>query len=129
MFDSVRPHGRQPTRVPRPWVSPGKNTGVGFHFLLQCTKVKSQSEVAQSCATLSNPMDCSLQGFSIHGIFQARVLEWGTIAFSNLMYIINNNFNRNPSLAILQNNSIHPDCILTEREFKTKNTEGLQWAR
>ena len=78
----MRPHGRQPTRVPRPWVSPGKNTGVGFHFLLQCTKVKSQSEVAQSCATLSNPMDCSLQGFSIHGIFQARVLEWGTIAFS-----------------------------------------------
>ena len=62
--------------------SPGKNTGVGCHFLLQCMKVKSQSEVAQSCLTLSCPMDCSLPGSSIHGIFQARVLEWGAIAFS-----------------------------------------------
>ena len=74
----------QPTRLPRPWDSPGKNTGVGCHFLLQCMKVKSESEVAQMCPTLSNPMDCSLPGSSIHGIFQARVLEWGTIAFSAL---------------------------------------------
>ena len=66
----------------RPWDSPGKNTGVGCHFLLQCMKVKSEREVAQSCATLSDPMDCSLPDFSIHGIFQARVLEWGAIAFS-----------------------------------------------
>ena len=66
-----------------PWDSPGKNTGVGCHFLLQCTKMKSESEVAQSCPTLSDPMDCSLPGSSIHGIFQARVLEWGAIAFSN----------------------------------------------
>ena len=80
--DSVRPHRQQPTRLPHPWDSPGKNTGVGCHFLLQCTKVKSQSEVAQLCPTLSDPMDCSLPGFSIHGIFQARVLEWGVIAFS-----------------------------------------------
>ena len=65
-----------------PWDSPGKNTGVGCHFLLQCMKVKSESEVAQSCLTLQNPMDCSLPGSSIHGIFQARVLEWGAIAFS-----------------------------------------------
>ena len=65
----------QPTRLPRPWDSPGKNTGVGCHFLLQCMKVKSESEVAQSCPTLSNPMDCSPPGSSIHGIFQARVLE------------------------------------------------------
>jgi len=65
------------TRLPCPWDSPGKNTGVGCHFLLQCIKVKSESEVAQSCPTLSNPMDCSLPGSSIHGIFQARVLEWG----------------------------------------------------
>ena len=72
----------QPTRLPRPWDSPGKNTGVGCHFLLQCRKVKSESEVAQSCLTLSNPMDCSLPGSSVHGIFQARVLEWGAIAFS-----------------------------------------------
>ena len=78
----MRPHRRQPTRVPRPWDSPGKNTGVGCHFLLRCMKVKSESEVAQSCPTLSDPMDCSPPGSSVHGIFQARVLEWGAIAFS-----------------------------------------------
>ena len=82
--DSVRPHRRQPTRLPRPWVSPGKNTGVGCHFLLQCMKVKSESEITQSCPTLSDPLDCSLPGSSVHGIFQARVLQWGAIAFSNL---------------------------------------------
>ena len=128
--DSVRPHRRQPTRLPHPWDSPGrtlecvaisfsnarkwkvrvkslshvrlfatpwtadyqafphpwdspgKNTGVGCHFLLQCMKVESESEVAQSCPTLRNPMDCSPPGPSVHGIFQARVLEWGAIAFS-----------------------------------------------
>ena len=80
--NSVRPHRRQPTRLPRPWDSPGKNTGVGCHFLLQCMTVKSESEVAQSCPTLSDPVDCSPPGSSIHGIFQARVLEWGAIAFS-----------------------------------------------
>ena len=79
MSDSVRPHGRQPTRLPRPWDSPGKNTGVGCHFPLQCMKVKSEREVAQSCLTLSDPMDCSLPGSSVHGIFQATVLEWGAI--------------------------------------------------
>ena len=63
---------------------PGKNTGVGCHFLLQCMKGKSESEVAQSCPTLSDRMDCSLPGSSVHGIFQARVLEWGAIAFSEL---------------------------------------------
>ena len=72
----MRPHRRQPARHPCPWDSPGKNTGVG------CVKVKSESEVAQSYPTLSDPMDCSLPGSSIHGIFQARVLEWGAIAFS-----------------------------------------------
>ena len=77
--DSVRPHRWQPTRLRRPWDSPGKNTGVGCHFLLQCIKVKSESEVAQTCLTLSDPMDCSLPGSSIYGIFQARVLEWGAI--------------------------------------------------
>jgi len=70
-------------QAPRPWDSPGKNTGVGCHFLLQCIKVKSESEVAQSCLTLSDPMDCSTPGSSIHGIFQARVLEWVAISFSN----------------------------------------------
>ena len=79
---TLRPRRRQPTRLPCPWDSPGKNTGVGCHFLLQCMKVKSESEVAQLCPTLSDPMDCSPPGSSIHGIFQARVLEWGAIAFS-----------------------------------------------
>ena len=82
MSDSVRPHRRQPTRLPRPWDSPGNNTGVGCHFLLQCMKVKSESEVAQSCLTPRDPMDCSPPGSAIHGIFQARGLEWGAIAFS-----------------------------------------------
>ena len=79
MSDSVRPHRRQPARLPRPWDSPGKNTGDGYHFLLQCMKVKSQSEVAQSCPTLSDPMDCSPPGSSVHGTFQARALEWGAL--------------------------------------------------
>ena len=80
--DSVQPQRRQPTRLPRPWDSPGKNTGVGCHFLLQSMKVKSESEVAQSRSTLCDPMDCSLPGSSVHGIWQARVLEWVAIAFS-----------------------------------------------
>ena len=78
----MQPHRQQPTRLPRPWDSPGKNTGVGCHFLLQCMKVKSESEEAQSCPTLSDPMDCSPPGSSVRGIFQARVPEWGAIAFS-----------------------------------------------
>ena len=94
MSDSVRPHRQQPTRLPRPWDSPGKNTGVDCHFLLQRVKVKSEREVTQSCSTLPDPMDCSLPGSSTHGIFQARVLEWGAIAFSsikleNLKYLEN----------------------------------------
>ena len=72
------------TRLPGPCDSPGKNTGVGCHFLLQRMKVKS--EVALSCPTLSDPMDCSLPGSSVHGILQARVLEWGAIAFSRQEY-------------------------------------------
>ena len=73
MSDSLWPH---------PWDSPGNKTGVGCHFLLQCIKVKSEIEVAQSCLTLSDPMDCSPPGSSVHGIFQVRVLEWSAIAFS-----------------------------------------------
>ena len=79
LCDPIR---RQPTRLPCPWDSPGKNIGVGCHFLLQCMKVKSESEVAQSCLTLRDPMDCCLPGSSVHGVFQARVLEWVAIAFS-----------------------------------------------
>ena len=82
----------QETKLPtsvrsRPWDSLGKNTGVGCHFLLQCMKVKSESEVAQSCLTLSDPMDCSPPVSSVHGIFQARLLEWGAIAFSISVHI------------------------------------------
>ena len=80
------PMGLQPSRLVRPWDFPGKSTGVGCHFLLQCMKVKSESEVAQSCPTLSDPMDCSLPGSSIHGICQARVLEWGAITFSEYFF-------------------------------------------
>ena len=93
MSDSVRPCRQQPTRLPHPWDSPGKNTGVGCHFLLQCMKVKSESEVAQSCLTSSNPMDGSLPGSSIHGIFQAKVLGVGchcllrTISWSLLKFM------------------------------------------
>ena len=82
MSDSVRPHRRQPTRLRHPWDSPGKNTGMGCHFLLQCMKVKSESEVAQLYLTPRDPMDCNPPGSNAHGIFQARVLEWGAIAFS-----------------------------------------------
>ena len=94
--DSVRPHRQQPTRLPHPWDSPGKNTGVGCHFLLQCKKVKSESEVPQSCPTLSDPMDFSLPRASVHGIFQARVLEWGATAFSECcsQQYIKNSYNR-----------------------------------
>ena len=86
--DSVRPHRWQPIRLPHPWDSPGKNTGVGCHFLLQCMRVKSESEVAQSCPTPSKPMDCSPPGSSIHGICQAGVLEWGAIAYCHYITTI-----------------------------------------
>ena len=100
MSDSVRPHRWQPTRLLHPWDSPGKNTGVGCHFLLQCMKVKSEREVAQSCPTLSNPMDCSPPGSSVHGIFQARVLEWGAIAFSHVL-LVELKFSRTPKQKVI----------------------------
>ena len=82
----MRLHRRQPTtRLLCPWDSPGENTGVGCHFLLQFMKVKSESEVAQSCPTLRDPTDHSPPGSSVHGIFQARVLEWSAIAFSAII--------------------------------------------
>ena len=93
MSDSVRPQRWQPNRLLCPWDSPGKNTGVGCHFLLHCMKVESESEVAQSCPTLSDPMDCSLPGSSVHGVFQSRVLEWVVIAFSKRRHIFPQIFN------------------------------------
>ena len=99
--DSVRPHRWQPTRLLCPWDSPGKHTGVGCHFLLQCMKVKSESEVVQSCLTLHNPMDCSPPGPSVHGIFQARVLKWGAISFSIYVVYVITNYYSNSYLALL----------------------------
>ena len=103
----MRPHRWQSTRLRCPWDSPGKNTGVGCHFLLQCMKVKSESKVAQSCPTLSDPMECSLPGSSTHGIFQARGLEWSAIAFSNREM-------RNPQLSGIQENESESHSVLSD---------------
>ena len=105
MSDSVQAHRRQPTRLPHPWDSPSKNTGVGCHLLLQCMKVKSEGEVTQSCPTLRDPMDCSLPGSSVHRIFQVRVLEWGAIAFSCWLY--------RASLSLAAKNMINLILVLT----------------
>ena len=115
--DSVRPHRRKPTRLPRPWDSPGKNTGVGCHFLLQCMKVKSETEVAQSCPTLSDPMDRSPPGSSVHGIFQARVLEWGAIAFSMHMLLLTSYFPFHFLLYICQLSSLEGHKLHEDRDF------------
>ena len=135
MSDSVRPHRRQPTRPRRPWDSPGKNTGVGCHFFLQCMKVKSESEVARSCLTLSDLMDCSLPGSSVHGIFQARVLEWGAIAFSDVssISVIYSTY----SFLSTQRRSFQPVCYIGATTFmvasgdlqNTQESVGLQPAR
>ena len=119
MSDSMRPHRRQPTRLPRPWDSPGKNTGVGCHFLPQCMKVKSESEVPQSCPTLSDLMNCSLPGSSVHGIFQARVLEWGAIAFSTFCLWEPSNFYNYVSIN-------HVRKVLKRKTIRVKLMNWLQ---
>ena len=111
----MRPHKWQPTRLPHPWDSPGKNTGVRCHFLLQCMKVKSENEVPQSCPTPSNPMDCGLPGSSIHGIFQSRVLEWGAIAFSVLLTLM-----ATKRKARLRNNSMDMFCKIKLQHYFSK---------
>ena len=121
MSNSVHPHRRQPTRLLHPWDSLGKNTGVGGHFLLQCMKVKSQSEVAQSCPTLSDPMDCSLPGSSIHGIFQARVLEWSAIAFSTYIYYTFSKYKEDPIY-----NSYKSEKIPTYRLLLLSHFSGVR---
>ena len=80
--DSARPHRRQPTRLPRPWDSPGKNTGVGCHFLLQCMKVKSESEVAQLSDSATPWTAAHQAGSSVRGMSQATILEWVAVSFS-----------------------------------------------
>ena len=118
MSDSVRPHRQQPTRLPRPWDSPGKNPGVGCHFLLHCMKVKSESEVTQSCPTLSDPVDCSLPGSSVHGVFQTRVLEWGAIVSSDVRHRISHLQNLNKQ----RNKLINTENRLTD-------WEGVKWGK
>ena len=135
MPDSVWPQRRQPTGLPRPWDSPGKNTGVGCHLLLQCMKVKSESEVAQLCPTLNDPMDCGLPGSFIHGIFQARVLEWGAIAFSdkegwvpkNKCFLIVVVLRSPSSLYVSHGRPIHPrnEALRQGRDF----IWGASWLR
>ena len=128
MSDSVRPHRRQPIGLRHPWHSPGKNTGVGCHFPLQCMKVKIESEVAQLCPALCDPMDSRLPGSSVHGIFQARVLEWDAIAFSNnthrLLYISTNSYpERNSARYTIQ--SFIPLALLNPNFVPGT----VQWAR
>ena len=115
MSESVRPQSRQPTRLSRPWDSPGKNTGVGCHFLLQCMKVKSERQVAQLYPTLSDPMDCSLPGSSVHGIFQGRVLEWDAIAFPGTyvyLWLIH--------IDVWQKPTLHCKAIILQLKIKEK---------
>ena len=118
MSNSVRPHRQQPVRLPVPAILQAKNTGVGCHFLLQCMKVKSESEVAQSCLTLHDPLDCSLPGSSVHGIFQARVLEWGAIAFSGATFYLQYILMRYPAVLTTRCKTL----------LQSENTlEGLSW--
>ena len=122
MSDTVRPHRQQPTRLPRPWDSPGKDTGVGCHFLLQCMKVKSESEVAWSCLTLSDPMDYSPPGSSVHGIFQAKVLEWVAIAFSNTVQFSSVQFSHSVVSDPQRPHGLQPSRLLCPWDFPGKST-------
>ena len=125
MSDSVRPHRRKPTKLPRPWDSPGKNTGVGCHFLLQCMKVKSESEVAQSCPTLSDPMDCSLPGSSIPGVLQVRTLQWVAVAFSmtNLDSILKSRDITLPTKVRLVKATVFPVVMYGWKSWTVKRAE------
>ena len=127
MSDSVRPHRRQPTRLPGPWDSPGKNTGVGCHFLLQCMKVKSESEVAQSDPTLSDPMDCSLPGSSVHGIFQESLFITHSPSLLKLMAI---------KLVMLPNQLMFcrpllllPSVFPNIRAFSNESVPRIRWLK
>ena len=117
MSDSVRPHRRQPTRLLHPWDSPGKNSGVGCHFLFQRMKVKCESEVTQLCLTLRDPMDCSLPGSSVHGIFQARVLE--ELPFPSpemFIYLLDTILNSSMAeVRLIQNEAWHKDGCQSEK--------------
>ena len=126
IFDSLT-YGLQSSRLLCLWNSPGKNTGVGCHFLLQCMRVKSESEVTQSCPTLCDPTDCNLPGSSILGIFQARVLERGAIAFSESRYILSPFNQRKPRLIGLPktHQNKYPTYVCEPKEQCSSN--GQQW--
>ena len=128
MSDSVWPQRQQPTRFHRPRDSPGKNTGVGCHFLLQCMKVKSESEIAQSCPTPSDPMDCSPPGSSVHGSFQVGVLEWGAIAFSLMLLLLLSRFSRVwlCVMLLVQGNQVSLSTSLHQRLLVFHYTPQLQ---
>ena len=125
MSDSVRPHRRQPTSFPRPWSSPIKNAGVGCHFLLQCMKVKSESEVAQSYLTLHNPVDCSLPGSSIHGIFQAIELFPIELKFlwnhkrSYVTILRGKKKNKFGGITLFQSHRNQNSMVLPEKQIRT----------
>ena len=120
MSDSVRPHRQQPTRLPYPWDSQGKNTGAGCHFLLQCMKVKSESEVTQLCPTLSDSMDCSLPGSSIHGIFQAKVNFEGSNADPDIYVLM---WCESESLSVVSD-SLWPQRLQPARLLCPRNSPG-----
>ena len=129
--NSVWPHRWQPTRLPCPWDSPGKNTGVGCHFLLQCMKVKSESEVTQSYPILCDPMDCSLPGSSSHGIFQPRVLEWDAIILVNMIFSSCINSFKTGSCSVMSD-SLQPHVLYNPWNSPGQNTgvgslSLLQW--
>ena len=114
----------QPSRLLCPWDSPGKDTGVGCHFLLQCMKVKSESKVTQSCTTRSYPMDCSPPGFSVHGIFQARVLEWGAISFTLNVFKLSHSptvEQNDVTYSLIYNKMLNIWCGLLITVLKVKN--------
>ena len=113
MSDSVRPHRWQSTRLSHPWDSPGKNTGMGCYFLLKCMKVKSESEAAPLCPTPSDPRDCSLPGSSVHGIFQARVMEWVAISLHSPLVL---NFFRPVVLSLFVGCCIYKECAICVRQ-------------
>ena len=121
MSDSVRPHRQQPTRLRHPWDSPGKNTGVGCHFLLQCMKVKSESEVAQSCLILRDPMDCSLPGSSVHGF--SREQYWNGLPFPSPMHESEKGKqSRSVVSDSLQSHGLQPTRLLRPWDFPGKST-------
>ena len=126
MSYSMRPHRRQPTRLRCPWDSPGKNTGVGCHFLLQCMKVKSESEVAEFCPTLSDPMDCGPPGSSIHGIFPGKSTGVGCHCLLRSISIVRSNKYRSAVLSVSKI-MVFYQLQLIKKSCYTCQVNSFQW--